>query len=149
MNSTIKPSSMDVTRHIIEKIRVDFLAQVGRNVAMDLDIYRLAEVVSSQIRYQVSSYLASKSTKKEETSSRIVKTIKVPLTWWDHFKLRWAPQLFLKTWPIQYQTIDVTLEEKKFITITNVCPHINIPSDNQTHFEFLISDDPFEQFRKH
>jgi hypothetical protein len=33
-----------------------------------------------------------------------VKEIKYPLDWWQAFKERWFPKLFLRRWPVKYHT---------------------------------------------
>jgi len=33
-------------------------------------------------------------------------SVKVPLTWWDHFKEAKFPEWALKKWPVKYRTID-------------------------------------------
>lgn len=36
-------------------------------------------------------------------------TIKVPATWWDHLKQRFAPQWVITRWPINYRTYSATV----------------------------------------
>jgi len=33
------------------------------------------------------------------------KEIRVPVDWWDHFKLRWFPAFMLKKWPVEYRVL--------------------------------------------
>ena len=55
--------------------------------------------------------------------------IKVPLTWWDHFKERNFPGWALRRWPVVYREIVVRW--------TRVCPHMKVPKDRD-HLEFLV-----------
>lgn len=40
-----------------------------------------------------------------------------PTTWWDHLKFQFAPQWFLKRWPIQFTKIDKKIYGKVFLSV--------------------------------
>ena len=63
----------------------------------------------------------------------------VPVTWWDHAKVRFS---FLRRifGPPTLRTI--VTEVKHW----HVCPHIATP-DHHRHYEFLVSDSPFRPGR--
>ena len=37
--------------------------------------------------------------------------VRYPNTWWDAFKEAWAPDWFLRRYPVRYITVNVSLEE--------------------------------------
>lgn len=132
-------------RVMYEKLKIGIGAKIPQHILMNADIYKQAEYLTDQIFYRLSAYLASKSTTKEEATERVLEVVKVPLTWWEHLKDRFAPLWFLRRWPVQYRYINIRLEEKRIVTTTNICPHIELPPEDRTHFEFMMCDDPFGQ----
>lgn len=76
-------------------------------------------------------------TKREE---KIVDTIKVTTSWFQHFKeangKRWWLRWFVKRYPVQYKEHQVQI----VINVTNIesrmCPHVSIP-EHSIHFEWL------------
>lgn len=128
-------------RMMCEKLKIGIGASIPPHILMNADIYKQADYLCDEIIYRLSAYLASKSTTKDEKTERVIETIKVPLTWWDHVKERFAPEWFLGRWPVNYRAIEIRLEEKRRVTTTNICPHIELPPGDRTHFEFLMCDD--------
>jgi len=132
-------------RVMYEKLKIGIGAEIPPHILMNADIYKQADYLTDQIIYRLSAYLASKSSSKEEATERVLSVEKVPLTWWDHAKERFAPAWFLSKLPVVYRTIETRLEEKRIVTTTNICPHIELPPGDRTHFEFMMCDDPFGQ----
>ncbi len=56
-----------------------------------------------------------------------------PKDWWEAIKLRFAPQWFLKRWPVQYERISI------HEVVWRVCPHVDLkmPDQQQSHFQWL------------
>ena len=60
-----------------------------------------------------------------KVSETVITSVRVPKTWWDAVKIRWAPWL-----GVEYRDIPIFTEH------WHVCPHINLPQ-NTHHFNFL------------
>lgn len=122
---------MKLKRYLIEKVEIGIQWQIPRHVLLNATLDQALGYASDEILYRLRSYLAGS---KSETE-RVDQIIRVPLSWWDHVKERFAPKWFLKRWPIQYRTIEI----KRVVTITNICPHIEVPNDDRRHFEVLFA----------
>jgi hypothetical protein len=130
----IKPyelEPMQMKRYLIEKVEIGLNTVVPRHFLMNAEISKYMDYMTDGLIFRFRSYLAG----AKHESTHVEQTIKVPLSWWDHVKERFAPKWFLKRWPTQYRTIEV----KRVVTITNICPHIEVPHDDRRHFEVLFA----------
>ena len=131
----IKPHQLDpiqMKRYLIKKVEIGLNTVVPRHFLMNAEIDKFADYMTDDLIFRFRSYLAGTNRQTES----IEQTVKVPLSWWDHVEERFAPKWFLKRWPVQYRTIEV----KKVVTVTNICPHIEVPNDDRSHFEVLFAD---------
>ena len=120
-----------IRNYIIEKIIIEARVKIPRHVLLNMEVAKYPDYIGNNAIYQFRSYLAGKKSRHE----RIDKTIDIPLSWWDHTKERFAPKWFLKRWPVSYRTILV----KTIISTTHICPHIELPSKDKQHFDWLCS----------
>jgi hypothetical protein len=65
-----------------------------------------------------------------------VEKIYCPADWWEHFKLRWAPEWFTRRWPVQMA--EHVFAVKKYAA---ACPHHNTADQGQ-HLEWLAATLP-------
>lgn len=59
------------------------------------------------------------------------RSVKIPDTWWDHFKDTYFNAWLLRYFPVKY----------KYFEQYKVCPHVKIPEDRR-HLEWLSLETP-------
>jgi len=59
------------------------------------------------------------------------KSVKIPATWWDHFKETYFSAGLLRYFPVKY----------KYFEQYKVCPHVQV-TENSKHFEWLSLETP-------
>lgn len=130
---------------IVEKLAVAVGHKIPRYVLETSNISEWTDHLTGAIAHQLTVFLASNTTTKEDTNTKTTdtSTVEVPETWWDHTKERFAPRWFLARYPVAYRKI-VTMRSTTTTTTTrttNICPHIELPKSDSTHFEFLLHGD--------
>ena len=133
------------TSYIIDKVLLESRIAIPRHVLANTEIIKLEDHVCDGLVYHFRSFLAGKKHEVERSEE----SIKVPNSWWDHAKERFAPKWFLKQWPISYRTIAT----KTVFSFTDICPHIELPKNDKAHFEWLttktnLQGDNHEQYQK-
>lgn len=102
------------------------LEQTGRGLSRSL-VFRMQVNLASKL--EATAVRASR-TRNVQTHERI------PLTWWDHFKLRWFPAWAERRWPCEFRTIETWVEETVEIAeLYRVCPHLRA---GHRHLQFMI-----------
>lgn len=124
----------------IEKSKVSVQTAIPEHLLKDASILKFYDTLSNDIIYRFEAFLASTDEEHTSTETKVVNTTKVPETWWDHVKERFAPKWFLNKFPINYTTIYTLQENNVIVKIKKICPHINLPADDRSHYEFLFYD---------
>lgn len=62
----------------------------------------------------------------------------VPVTWWDHFKLRWFPEWLRKWFPVSTREIATRIEEY------HTCPHTSGREPARKHIDWMVGDNTIE-----
>ena len=115
------------TRHFAEQIRVGLSERIPIHellgVKEEVQVYEDELLRSVVLRMQ--SYLHA------SPKDRVSIHRKWPKTWWDAVKERFAPNWFLRRWPVDYHRIDV---EQPIYGPT--CPHL-VTAPQQRHLEWI------------
>jgi hypothetical protein len=134
--------NMEIKRYLIKKIpiRDNFRVNIPFHAIENLKVESIPQFYClDEYIHRFETFLAGDTKRRE-----ILQKTKVPLTWWDHVKQKFAPLWFIKRYPIQYREIIVKTE----INITKICPHIEVPNDERKHIEFIVVEDHIESLRK-
>ena len=94
---------VEVAQHRLEWTKVQVQKALSRqefNAIIDADV--LYDHVADYVVMRFTAFVAS------EQIDHV--TFSYPLTWWDAFKLRWAPQWALKRWPAQKKTTTIKVK---------------------------------------
>lgn len=126
-----KPFQQNYSHYLLEKIRISAGFSIPRHMLDNAEIDQELIVGGEQLRFQLETFLAGN--KRDESR---IKTISYPMNWWEYFKERFFPSILLKHFPVEYKNIRVP----QTITITNICPHIEVPNDNKRHIEFCFCE---------
>jgi len=117
------PSLGEVERLIVRRSRIacqQKLSVFGSPDAVRLDM-RIDEF-SDALVAQLAAYVAANTIHRE-----VQTTERVPVSWWDGFKLAWFPRWALRRWPAKERTIET---EVHFI---HMCPHLPFFEANEQH----------------
>jgi len=134
-------NSAYITKHQGIITRLCYSRALPPNIAIQSNIETYIEPVLEEMIYKLSVYLAAKQHKKTDTKTieEVIDIIKIPSSWWQHFKREYAPEWFTNRWPVKvYEHPLRVLRKTTTITeITNICPHTLVDKE-RTHFEFLL-----------
>jgi hypothetical protein len=93
--------------------------------------------ITADLRREIGYEIAFKFFTLGQAQGVEVKDVEeVPVTWWDHFKMRFFPKM-----KRSMRKIETRLLTKRY----NVCPHLHAGSmlrDNQRHIEFMTRYEP-------
>ena len=108
----------------IERIIVQ--ESIDPHMARNMELIAYEDVVTRNMAVRLIRYIAS-------TDGRVdtIEHISYPETWWDAFKERWYPKWMLRRWPAEHVERALTLKQ------VHMCPHLDIPPGNKTHYRFL------------
>ena len=62
----------------------------------------------------------------------------------DHFKISYFPNWLIKKFPIEFDSIDIVIEEITNNYITKICPHVS-SSDDKIHLNWITNDKTSEE----
>ena len=124
-NGEVKKAVFEQLHVAFWKVIPDYPA-IGENAKMRL--FELPDAVN-EIVFQVNSWILD-----GHKVDRLVPTeIEFPATVWDHWKMKHAPEWFIRRWPVKYTKLVVTKEIHQHY----VCPHINAKEDRHPHIEWM------------
>ena len=112
----------------LEKIKFGIRHMVSESLLNDLVLELHDDVVSENIIWQLTGYVLGNKI-HTESFDRTVKTY--PATMWEELKEDFAPEWFLKRYPVRYHR-EIT---KKVTNHYHVCPHLDYPREK--HIIFL------------
>lgn len=72
--------------------------------------------------------------------------IKIPKTWWDHFKLRFFGEFLKKKFPVQYVTKYQKVHITKDIEEIKICPHMDLPPGHSDHIRFWVEKESSHEY---
>lgn len=98
-----------------------------KNVSIEFRQDRLTNGLVATMR----AYLA-KGTHQERKTTHL----RIPATWWEHFKETNFPKWLLKFFPVQYTERPFTYESQ-----TRICPHGDMSWGDRSHIDFLRYED--------
>lgn len=91
---------------------------------------------SKKLVIRLAGYLAGRKN-LQLTTSRTKRTINVPESWWDAFKMRWFPGWALALWPPRMRAIACKVINQETWMI---CPHLPV-DPRLEHVQFLMKED--------
>jgi len=129
------PPDQEIEEIVLEKIRFGIRNVMPGSLRNELSMVSDWEIFSDSIIRQIHGYLLGNKVNTEEHDD-VVKIY--PATIWEELKEDFAPQWFLKRFPVRY------IKEIRHRTVNNykVCPHLDAPK-NDMHIRFLTTDGKF------
>ena len=109
---------------VLTKIKSRAATAMTRHIFEDCKIEVLADMVSQDLYTAALDFF----TPAKETIQTI-QTHHIPVTWWDHLKMRFFPKLGFNTEEIKAE-----------VTHYHVCPHLPMPHcKKDSHFRWLMA----------
>ena len=116
---------LPVTTVVLEKIKFTVAQQVGQHLLNSMEVDAVEDIISGNIAYHLRVDLLGREMRSDLTDSEYV-----PRDWWEHVKERFAPQWFLRRWPVKGRYIMTTTRHFR------ICPHLNTAS-HADHISFF------------
>lgn len=123
-------------RIILEKQRITIPGKVPEWLLKDSELESWMDNLAGQLLFNLNVFMAKTEKVEEHTTERVIDTVVVPLTWWDHLRLSHAPAWVLKRWPAKTCTLEIKREIKTITVSTRLCPHTVMDQDFK-HIEWL------------
>lgn len=123
-------------RVLIEKQRISVLSKISPEMLASSDIGSCFDYLADELLFRLDVFMAKSKKTDENTIERVLETVVVPITWWDHLKVEHAPKWFLDRWPADTRIIEARREVKNITVNTRLCPHIQMDQDRK-HIEWL------------
>lgn len=120
----MKTDTFDRINIVIRRIIDSEIAERAPLAAINAELRRYELDYSSEIVLELRTWVIG--TKKTYT-----KPFRFPAGIWQHIKQKYAPQWFLKRWPVKFD---------EFVTATeiyHICPHANVKWEDRAHIEFM------------
>jgi hypothetical protein len=133
------PDEKVFQRVILEKIKVAVGTRIPNSMLMEMNIRTCMDMTADQLMIQLQTYVAGRTTTNKTEDKKTTKVINIPRTPWEFFKQVYAPAWFTKKYPVQYDTIPIETVVQKTVTTTNICPHMDLPAGDKSHFEFITT----------
>ena len=114
----------DFEELVLTKIKFRATTEMTRHIFQDCKVEVLANIVAEDLYYAALQLV----TPAKETI-QVLDVRNVPLTWWDHIKIRFFPRLKART-----EEIEVSVNHY------HVCPHLPMPHcERDAHFRWLMA----------
>jgi hypothetical protein len=121
-------------RHVADIIEIGVRTRCGNELCTDnLNVESHIDYLTGHLVLQLRLLLVSLE-KTETTNKSDSFTMEFPLTWWDHFKMRYFPK-----WKRNMQTRYYTLNTNQVTKTTKLCPHLMVDPKNE-HLSWLTYD---------
>lgn len=138
-----------VEQVILERIQFHSRAAISQHVMAFSKVHEISAAMDHAARALVLNLRASVVGKRtDKIDDKVLTTesrpVSVPLTWLDHFKLRWFPRWAIMRWPAKHRKIhQVIVHSRRVTLVTNrICPHIpDDGDDRQQHIRFCITNE--------
>lgn len=134
----VEPVALRLEKVILEALPVALSIRLREEypaVAQNMRVQKFyTHDLPNYVTYAFTSFLGHvhKQDKVETT------LYKYPATVWEFFKDKYAPQWFLRRWPVRYESKKIATHiEKNFM-----CPHIAMPDMNPHVLWLMDSQDP-------
>lgn len=98
----MRPDLINIKQIVLKKLQIQASMGVSEHMLNMASIEQISDAVSRELIFQLRTYVTAHSW-TEKHSNAI--DIKVPLTWLDATRLRFAPKLLAGKYPIKYRTI--------------------------------------------
>lgn len=118
-----------IHRQVVENIEVTVETALSEIELSHLDAKVVATSVGNSLVIQLKAKVVAS---KDVHHHDVYDAIRVPDTWWDHFKETYFPKFLLCKFPVQYTTYN---RRHTFETL-KMCPHIQTKG-MERHLEFL------------
>lgn len=129
----------EIERLIVRRSRVacqERLHVFGSPDAVRIDV-RIDEFSDSLVA-TLSAYVAANTIHREVQSKE-----RVPVSWWDGFKLAWFPRWALRRWPARERTIETEVHH------IHMCPHLPFfKASEQAHVVWLQAPETLRRFNR-
>lgn len=93
----------DFKKIILQKIAIGYFAKIPEHMLQHMNISTSIDYLTNALNVHFESYLTSAHWTEKNGESKII--AKYPKTWLDSVRLRFAPKLLTKKYPIQYETV--------------------------------------------
>jgi hypothetical protein len=120
----IKFIEKELKKHFYEKLQYNIIVPITQT---ELDV--AYDVCLDELLARLRIFLAG----KEIVESTEATFIDVYNDWTEEFKSKFFPIWLIRLFPIKYRKIQIQTINK----LTRICPHITLPNQNNTHFEWL------------
>jgi len=125
--------NLSTQRCILEKIKVNAFTSIPMWALDTKSLDSHVDRAANELIIQMEIFLAGNH-KTEVIRSKMM--VQHYATWWDMFKDRYFSKRMKRWFPIV--KIFETVNYDTSITNTYICPHIEVPSDNQKHIDFVV-----------
>ncbi len=127
----MQPHTMTEIRHLtLEALRLRLTKAFSRRYGL---YTAESTTLTQEVNYLVDAFIYEVEVKLAASNlwTEIEKVSRVPLSWWDAFKLRWFPSWLLARYPADWKEIETELYH------IHVCPHLNA-NPQEDHLRFLL-----------